>query len=192
MSLLLERNRLPCGLRIGRKGALTIVHFTNLHQPCRRTKDAGEKFLTIAIFTQALISFGILMFMTQIIPAPSMTDDEEAVAALGNSSCTSKFAILDRLSRFGLVHFSLALVGMGVETMACAHVVSGRYGVALVLDAPKGPNLMSAGWRTAVLEPIVIASLAWLVPLRLGLAGAERCRGKPECLHHLSQEPAPS
>lgn len=35
---------------------------------------------------------------------------------------------------------------------------------ALVLDAPKSPNLMSAGWRTAVLEPIVIASLAWLVP----------------------------
>jgi uncharacterized membrane protein len=34
----------------------------------------------------------------------------------------------------------------------------------LVFDMPRRPNLMSAEWRTNVLEPIAIGSLAWLAP----------------------------
>lgn len=35
---------------------------------------------------------------------------------------------------------------------------------ALAFDAPKRPNVMNAGWRTVVFEPLAIASLAWLAP----------------------------
>jgi uncharacterized membrane protein len=34
----------------------------------------------------------------------------------------------------------------------------------LAFDVPRRPNLMSAEWRTNVLEPIAIGSLAWLAP----------------------------
>src|SRR5205807_2760367 len=41
----------------------------------------------------------------------------------------------------------------------------------LAFDVPRHPNLMSAEWRTNVLEPIAIGSLAWLAP---GLGGIPR------------------
>ncbi len=41
----------------------------------------------------------------------------------------------------------------------------------LAFDVPRHPNLMSAEWRTNVLEPIAIGSLAWLAP---GLDGIPR------------------
>jgi hypothetical protein len=41
----------------------------------------------------------------------------------------------------------------------------------LAFDVPRRPNLMSAEWRTNVLEPIAIGSLAWLAP---GLGGIPR------------------
>jgi len=41
----------------------------------------------------------------------------------------------------------------------------------LAFDLPRRPNLMSAEWRTNVLEPIAIGSLAWLAP---GLGGIPR------------------
>ncbi|HXM28167.1 MAG TPA: hypothetical protein VN957_19235, partial [Chthoniobacterales bacterium] len=34
----------------------------------------------------------------------------------------------------------------------------------VAFDVPRRPNLMSAEWRTNVLEPIAIGSLAWLAP----------------------------
>jgi uncharacterized membrane protein len=34
----------------------------------------------------------------------------------------------------------------------------------LAFDVPRHPDVMSAPWRTNVLEPIVIGSMAWLVP----------------------------
>jgi len=48
----------------------------------------------------------------------------------------------------------------------------------LVFDLPRRPNLMSAEWRTNVLEPIAIGSLAWLTP-ELG--------GIPRWLHRTSR-----
>lgn len=110
------------------------------------------------------------------------------------------------IARFGRLLFSLAIVGIGVETLICAttpkvvpvipwlpaipalacvagivFVVSGigllvprtaflsaiALGLVMVFsglafDAPRHPDLMSAPWRTNVLEPIVIACLAWL------------------------------
>jgi putative oxidoreductase len=120
------------------------------------------------------------------------------------------------------VLFSFAIVGIGIETIVCAHVGSHSLGphyrvvpvipwlpaipslayavgtiwvvcglglrfrrtaavssltfgllmllFALVL-APKNPNLMDAGWRTNVLEPIAIGSLAWLTPGWAGIPG---------------------
>src|SRR5256885_14327382 len=41
----------------------------------------------------------------------------------------------------------------------------------LAFDVPRHPNLMSPEWRTNVLEPIAIGSLAWLAP---GLGGIPR------------------
>src|SRR5438046_6824707 len=41
----------------------------------------------------------------------------------------------------------------------------------LAFDLPRRPNLMSAEWRTNVLEPIAIGSLAWLAS---GLGGIPR------------------
>ena len=41
----------------------------------------------------------------------------------------------------------------------------------LAFDVPRRPDLMSAEWRTNVLEPIAIGSLAWLAP---GLGGVPR------------------
>ena len=120
------------------------------------------------------------------------------------------------VGRFGRLLFSLAVIGIGVETFicsyACSHspdshhkivpvipwlpaipslaylvgaiflvcgagllfqrtlmVSSITLGALMVLcglafDVPRHPNLMSAQWRTNVLEPIVIGSLAWLAP----------------------------
>lgn len=69
-----------------------------------------------------------------------------------NSSCTGTFASLDWLSRFGLVLFSLAIVGMGVETLACARVVSGRYEVVPVIPRlPAIPAIAYAGGAVWVL-----------------------------------------
>jgi uncharacterized membrane protein len=127
------------------------------------------------------------------------------------------------LERFGRLLFSLAIIGIGIETLICSYVSShspGPYykvvpvipwlpaipilaylvGAILVLcgagllfqrtlvvssitlgalmllcglafDLPRRPNLMSAEWRTNVLEPITIGSLAWLAP---GLGGIPR------------------
>ena len=120
------------------------------------------------------------------------------------------------LGRFGRLLFSLAIIGMGVETLICSYgsshslgphykvvpvipwlpAVPGlAYSVAAILilcgvgllfrptlvvsaitvgalmlfcglafDVPRHPDLMSAPWRTNVLEPIAIGSLAWLAP----------------------------
>jgi putative oxidoreductase len=127
------------------------------------------------------------------------------------------------LGRFGRLLFSLAIIGIGIETLICSYVSihsPGPYykvvpvipwlpaipslaylvGAILVLcgagllfqrtlvvssitlgalmllcglafDVPRRPNLMSAEWRTNVLEPITIGSLAWLAP---GLGGIPR------------------
>ena len=127
------------------------------------------------------------------------------------------------LGRFGRLLFSLAIIGIGVETLICSYVSShslGPYymvvpvipwlpaipslaylvgaifmlcgagllfqrtlvvssitlGVVMLLcglafDVPRRPKLMSAEWRTNVLEPIAIGSLAWLAP---GLGGIPR------------------
>jgi uncharacterized membrane protein len=127
------------------------------------------------------------------------------------------------LGRFGRLLFSLAIIGIGVETLICSYVSSHSLGphhevvpvipwltaipsltylvgailvlcgagllfqrtlvvssitlgalmllCGLVFDVPRRPNLMSAEWRTNVLEPIAIGSLAWLAP---GLGGIPR------------------
>jgi putative oxidoreductase len=128
------------------------------------------------------------------------------------------------------VLFSLAIIGIGVETLICSYVSSHSLaphykvvpvipwlpaipslaylvgailvpcgagllfqrtlvvssitlGVLMLLcglafDVPRRPNLMSAEWRTNVLEPIAIGSLAWLAS---GLGGI------PEWLHRTSR-----
>src|SRR5438105_685975 len=127
------------------------------------------------------------------------------------------------LGRFGRLLFSLAIIGIGVETLICSYVSSHSLGshykvvpvipwlpaipslaylvgtifilcgagllfhrtlvvssitlgvvmllCVLAFDVPRRPNLMSAEWRTNVLEPIAIGSLAWLAP---GLGGIPR------------------
>ena len=127
------------------------------------------------------------------------------------------------LGRFGRLLFSLAIIGIGVETLVCLYVSSHSLGqhykvvpvipwvpaipslayavgailifcgagllfqrtlmvssiilgalmvlCGLAFDVPRHPDLMSAPWRTNVLEPIVIGSLAWLGP---GLDGIPR------------------
>lgn len=110
------------------------------------------------------------------------------------------------LQRIGRVLFSLAIVGIGVETLICASghkvvpvipwlpavpflvypvgiiflvcgagllaqksrsVTSIMLGAVMLLsglafDVPRNFDVMSAPWRTNVLEPIVIGCLAWL------------------------------
>ena len=127
------------------------------------------------------------------------------------------------LGRFGRLLFSLAIIGIGVETLICSYVSSHSLGphykvvpvipwlpaipslaylvgaililcgasllfqrtlvvssitlgflmllCGLVFDVPRRPNLMSAEWRTNVLEPIAIGSLAWLAPGLGGIPG---------------------
>jgi hypothetical protein len=119
------------------------------------------------------------------------------------------------LVRIGRLFFSLAIVGIGVETLICVSghkvvpvipwlpaipslaypvgtililcgagllfqrtlvVSSITLGVVMLLsglafDVPRHPDLMSAPWRTNVLEPIVIGCLAWL---GFGLGGIPR------------------
>jgi len=121
------------------------------------------------------------------------------------------------MGRFGRLLFSLAIIGIGVETLICSYLSDHKVvpvipwlpaipgltylvgailvmcGAALLLrrtlvvssitlgalmllcglafDLPRRPNLMSAEWRTNVLEPIAIGSLAWLAP---GLGGIPR------------------
>jgi uncharacterized membrane protein len=127
------------------------------------------------------------------------------------------------LGRFGRLLFSLAIIGIGVETLICSYASSHLLGPhhkvvpvipwlpaipslaylvgailvlcgtgllfqrilvvssitlgavmlvgGLAFDLPRHPNLMSAEWRTNVLEPITIGSLAWLAP---GLGGIPR------------------
>src|SRR6266571_8861200 len=127
------------------------------------------------------------------------------------------------LGRFGRLLFSLAIVGIGVETLICSYVSSHSLGphykvvpvipwvpaipslaypvgaililcgasllfqrtvvvssitlgvlmllCGLAFNVPRHPNLMSPEWRTNVLEPIAIGSLAWLAP---GLGGIPR------------------
>jgi len=115
---------------------------------------------------------------------------------------------LTMLGRFGRLLFSLAIIGIGVETLICSYVSSHKVvpvipwlpaipslaypvGTILVLcgagllfqrtlmvssitlgfvmllsglafDVPRHFDLMSAPWRTNVLEPIAIGCLAWL------------------------------
>src|SRR5260370_33561933 len=112
------------------------------------------------------------------------------------------------LGRFGRLLFSLATIGIGVETLICSYVFSHKVvpvipwlpaipsltylvgpifilcgagllfqrnlvlssitlGVVMLLcglafDLPRRPDVMSAPWRTNVLEPIAISCLAWL------------------------------
>jgi uncharacterized membrane protein len=128
------------------------------------------------------------------------------------------------LGRFGRLLFSLAIIGIGVETLICSYVSSHKVvpvipwlpaipsltylvgtifvlcgagllfqrtlvgssiilGVVMLLcglafDLPRHPDLMSAPWRTNVLEPIAISCLAWLAS---GLGGI------PEWLHRTSR-----
>src|SRR5262249_51571194 len=132
--------------------------------------------------------------------------------------------IIVTLRRFGRALFSLAIIGIGVETLVCSYASNHKVvpvipwppaipglaypiGVILILsgagllfertlvmssivlgvvmflcglafDVPRHPDLMSAPWRTNVLEPIVIGCLAWLAP---GLAGI------PAWLHRTSR-----
>jgi len=128
----------------------------------------------------------------------------------------SRVTWLILLARFGRLLFSLAIIGIGVETLICSYVSSHSLGphykvvpvipwlpafpslaypvgailllcgasllfqrnvvvssitlgvlmllCGLAFDVPRHPNLMSAEWRTNVLEPIAIGSLAWLAP----------------------------
>jgi uncharacterized membrane protein len=131
---------------------------------------------------------------------------------------------LNMLGRFGRLLFSLAIIGIGVETLICSYVSSHKVvlvipwvpaipilaysvgtifilcgagllfqrtlvhssitlGVVMLLcglafDVPRHLDLMSAPWRTNVLEPIAIGSLAWLAA---GLGGI------PEWLHRTSR-----
>ena len=134
------------------------------------------------------------------------------------------------LGRFGGLLFSLAIIGIGVETLICSYVSSHSLGphykvvpvipwlpaipslaypvgaiiilcgaslllqrnvvvssitlgllmllCGLAFDVPRHPNLMSAEWRTNVLEPIAIGSLA---SLAFGLDGI------PKWLHRTSR-----
>ena len=114
------------------------------------------------------------------------------------------------LGQFGRLLFSLAIIGIGVETLICSYVSSHKIvlvipwmpaipilvypvgaifilcgagllfrrtlvvssitlGVVMLLcglafDLPRHLDLMSAPWRTNVLEPIAIGCLAWLAP----------------------------
>jgi uncharacterized membrane protein len=126
-------------------------------------------------------------------------------------------------ARFGRLLFSLAIIGIGVETLICSYISGHSLGphykvvpvipwlpaipslaylvgailvlcgagllfqrtlvvssitlgalmllCGLAFDVPRHPNLMSAEWRTNVLEPIALGSLAWLAP---GLGGIPR------------------
>jgi uncharacterized membrane protein len=61
------------------------------------------------------------------------------------------------------------LCGAGLLFQRTLIVCSITLGVVMLLgglafDVPRNPDLMSAPWRTNVLEPIVIGSLAWLAP----------------------------
>jgi len=49
-------------------------------------------------------------------------------------------------------HVLVSSIALGVVMLLCG----------LAFDVPRHPSLMSAEWRTNVLEPIAIASLAWL------------------------------
>src|SRR5438552_16131249 len=128
----------------------------------------------------------------------------------------SRVTWLILLARFGRLLFSLAIIGIGVETLICSYVSSHSLGpyykvvpvipwlpsipslaylvgamfilcgagllfqrtlvvssitlgalmllCGLAFDVPRHPNLMSAEWRTNVLEPIPVGSLAGLAP----------------------------
>ena len=124
---------------------------------------------------------------------------------------------LGMLGRFGRLLFSLAIIGIGVETLICSYVSGHKVvpvipwvpaipslaylvgtifilcgagllfqrtlvvssitlGVVMLLcglafDVPRHLDLMSAPWRTNVLEPIAIGSLAWLASGLGGIPG---------------------
>lgn len=68
-----------------------------------------------------------------------------------------------------LVGVIFVLCGTGLLFRRTLVASSILLGVVMVLggiafDLPRHPDLMSAAWRTNVLEPIVIGSLAWLAP----------------------------
>jgi uncharacterized membrane protein len=70
----------------------------------------------------------------------------------------------------------LVLCGAGLlfqRTLVVSSITLGALMLlcGLAFDLPRRPNLMSAEWRTNVLEPIAIGSLAWLAP---GLGGIPR------------------
>ena len=68
-----------------------------------------------------------------------------------------------------LVGAILVLCGAGLlfqRTLVASSITLGAVMLlcGLAFDVPRRPNLMSAEWRTNVLEPIAIGSLAWLAP----------------------------
>src|SRR6267154_3826397 len=82
-----------------------------------------------------------------------------------------------------LVGAILVLCGAGLlfqRTLVVSSITLGALMLlcGLAFDVPRRRDLMSAEWRTTVLEPIAIGSLAWFAP---GL------RGIPSWLHRASR-----
>ena len=148
------------------------------------------------------------------------------------------------LGRFGRLLFSLAIIGIGVETLICSYVSSHSLGphykvvpvipwlpvipsltypvgaililcgasllfqrhvvvssitlgvlmllCGLAFDVPRRPSLMSAEWRTNVLEPIAIGSLA-LARTWIGrhseMASQDELLSSCICAHRLRHRP---
>jgi putative oxidoreductase len=120
------------------------------------------------LFSSAIIGIGVETLICSYVSSRSLGPHYEVVPVIPWLPAIPSLAYL--------VGAILVLCGAGLlfqRTLVVSSITLGALMLlcGLAFDVPRHPNLMSAEWRTNVLEPIAIGSLAWLAP---GFGGIPR------------------
>src|ERR1700730_231761 len=127
------------------------------------------------LFSSAIIGIGVETLTCSYVSSHSLGPHHEVVPVI------PWLPAIPSLAYF--VGTILVVCGAGLlfqRTLVVSSITLGALMLlcGLAFDVPRRPNLMSAEWRTNVLEPIAIGSLAWL---------ASGLNGIPRWLHRASR-----
>src|SRR5438552_1302775 len=113
------------------------------------------------LFSSAIIGIGVETLICSYVSSYSLGPHYKVVPVIpwlpaipGLAYIVGAILILCAASLLFQRSVVVSSITLGVLMLLCG----------LAFDVPRRPNLMSAEWRTNVLEPIAIGSLAWLAP----------------------------
>src|SRR5437764_10717858 len=120
------------------------------------------------LFSSAIIGIGVETLICSYVSSHSLGPHYKVVPVIpwlpaipGLTYIVGAILILCGASLLFQRSVVVSSITLGVVMLLCG----------LAFDVPRHPNLMSAEWRTNVLEPIAIGSLAWLRPGLGGIPG---------------------